>query len=201
MWYTITMISEEYLLKNYCIEGWSVSDIASELHCSQSKVTYWLHKYNITKRTISEAIYLKSNPDGDPFRVKKLKTKEDWFLYGLGLGLYWGEGTKSNKHTVRLGNTDPNLIKKFIKFLCGIYSIDTNKLHYGLQVFSDMDPLKAQQFWMKELSANQEQFQKVIVTPARGVGTYKNKTKHGVLTVHFNNKKLRDIIVDTVREL
>jgi hypothetical protein len=32
-------------------------------------------------------------------------------------------------------------------------------------------------------------------------GTYRNKTKHGVLTVYFSNTKLRDIIMDAIEEL
>lgn len=56
-------------------------------------------------------------------------------------------------------------------------------------------------FWMKKLEVSKKQFQKVVVTPTREVGNYRNKTKHGVLTVHFNNKKLRDIIVHAIKEL
>ena len=37
-------------------------------------------------------------------------------------------------------------------------------------------------------------FQKVIVTPTRGKGTYKHKSEYGVLTVYFNNSKLKKIM-------
>lgn len=123
------------------------------------------------------------------------------FLYGLGLGLYWGEGTKSNTNSVRLGNTDPKLIKTFLKFLKLCFQIDENKLRFGLQVFSDMNPNRALHFWVKELGLKQSQFQKVIVTPARSIGTYRQKTQHGVLTVYFNNKKLRNLIVGEIEKM
>jgi hypothetical protein len=38
-------------------------------------------------------------------------------LFGMGLGLYWGEGTKRGKGGMRITNTDAKMIKKFIEFL------------------------------------------------------------------------------------
>jgi hypothetical protein len=195
------MISKKFLLEEYVENKYSASQIAKMLECSASKVTYWLQKYNIKKRTISEAVYVQSNPLGDPFEVQCQRTNQDWFLLGLGLGLYWGEGTKSNRHSVRLGNTDPKLILVFLQFLNNSYKIDKTKLHFGLQIFSDMNPDTALSFWVKELQVTKAQFQKVIVTPSRGEGTYLKKIQHGVLTVYFNNKKLRDIIVGAIQEL
>lgn len=197
----MSVISQKLLEKEYLENKHSAAEIADSLDCSENKVNYWLRKYKIPKRTVSEAIYVKNNPDGDPFSQKQLHKKEQFFLYGLGLGLYWGEGTKSNQHTVRLGNTDPRLVKKFLEFLVECFEIDERKLHFGLQIFSDMNPRKAKAFWIKKLGVSGSQFQKVIVTPARSVGTYRNKTEHGVLTVHFNNKKLRDIIIDEIEKL
>jgi len=63
------------------------------------KVCYWLQQWDIPKRSVSEALYVKHNPGGDPFSERNLDTG-DLFLFGLGLGLYWGEGTKSNKYAV-----------------------------------------------------------------------------------------------------
>lgn len=194
-------IPKKQLRTLYIDKRKSAKEISEILSCSENKVNYWLKKHSIPKRSVSEAIYVKANPQGDPFEFREPRTVEEVFLYGLGIGLYWGEGTKTNKHTVRLGNTDPRLVKKFIEFLERIYGTKRSKLKFGLQVFSDMSPEKAKSFWMKELGANEEQFQKVIVTPARSIGTYRHKTKHGVLTVHFNNKKLRDLICDTVENL
>jgi len=128
------------LEKLYLKNKKSSKEISNIFKCSENKVNYWLNKYNIPKRSISEAVYLRLNPKGDPFKLKKLKTKEEALLFGLGIGLYWGEGTKRNEYAVRLGNTDPALIKKFIEFLENIYSIDRKKLRFGLQIFSDMSP-------------------------------------------------------------
>ncbi|NIR49424.1 hypothetical protein GWO43_13020, partial [candidate division KSB1 bacterium] len=177
------------------------NDIGVMLGCSDRKVDYWLKKHGISKRSISEAIYAKANPGGDPFTIQDPKTIDQAILFGIGVGLYWGEGNKRNKHSVRLGNTDPKLIKKFIEFLKVAYCVDVKRLKFGLQVFSDMSPRHAQTFWEKELGISSNQFQKVVVTPARGVGNYRNKTQYGVLTVYLNNKKLRDVICTTIENL
>lgn len=33
------------------------------------------------------------------------------------------------------------------------------------------------------------------------MGTYRKKTQHGVLTLYFNNKKLRDIIIGEIEKM
>ncbi len=194
-------MNESRLTKLYTERKLSSQQIAGIYKCSPNKINYWLNKYKIPKRKISDAVYNRHNPKGDPFLLNVPANLHTMFLYGLGIGLYWGEGTKSNKLSVRLGNTDPRLIKKFIEFLKDIYGIDTKKLHFGLQIFSDMSPHKTLSFWQNHLKARKSQFQKIIVTRARSIGTYRQKTKHGVLTVYFNNKKLRDIICNEIENL
>lgn len=194
------MISKSYLQRNYIRDHKSVSEIAKSLKCSQSKINYWLGKHKIQKRTISDAVYLKNNPNGDPFS-KPLLAQENMFLYGLGLGLYWGEGNKANKHAVRLGNTDPDLVKMFLMFLEQIYNIDTKKLRFGLQIFSDCSADESIKFWSTQLSVHKDKFYKVIITKSSKSGTYTNKNFHGVLTVYFSNVKLRDMIISAIDDL
>ncbi len=185
----------------YSYEKLSAKEIAVRLKCAPSTVDYWLNKLKVKKRSISEASYLKHNPNGDPFSLRHLSKPKDYFIFGLGLGLYWGEGTKSNISSIRLGNTDPDLIQHFILFLKKIYNIDQRKLKFGLQIFSNMDSGKALKFWMSKLQVPKGSFQKVVVTPKRGVGTYTRKIEHGVLTVYFNNKKLRDILCGEIEKM
>jgi|SRR3989344_4591006 len=191
----------EDLRKLYLEDRKSAGQIARLLKCSEHKVNYWLTKYGIEKRSISEAVYAYCNPNGDPFLIHAPENISEGKLFGLGLGLYWGEGNKRNLSSIRLGNTDPRLINIFISFLEKFYNIKRQKLRFGLQIFSDMSIQNALIFWQKELEVPRAQFQKVIVTPSRGVGTYRNKTKYGVLTVHYNNKKLRNIICQTIENM
>ncbi len=194
-------LSKEKLSELYLAKKNSTAIIAKTFGCSENKVNYWLIRHGIQKRSIAEAMYVKHNPAGDPFKIKLPKTIDEGMLWGLGLGLYWGEGTKANKHSIRLGNTDSRLIRKFIDFLIHSCNIKEEKLRFGLQIFSDTRAKEAVRFWCKELGVSLSQFQKVIVTPSRGSGTYRNKSKYGVLVVQFHNRKLRDIICDTINTL
>jgi len=188
------MMNKMELKKLYLKDGFSVAQISDKFSISQHKTNYWLFKYGIKKRSISEAMYLKLNPNGDPFSYNAPRSKTEWLLFGLGIGLFWGEGNKRNKFSVRLGNTDPRLIKTFLMFLDKIFRIDKTRLRFGLQVFSDTSPKIAKKYWEKELNISSSRFYKVTVTPARSVGTYKHKSNYGVLTVHFSNTKLKKIL-------
>jgi hypothetical protein len=179
----------------------SVHTIARELNCSDGKINYWMEKHFIPKRSISEAIYTKNNPKGDPFTPVTTKIDTDSFLFGLGLGLYWGEGTKKNPGQVRLGNTDPYLVRAFLIFLRKMYDVDNSKLRFAIQIFSDMDQKKEEKFWQEFLKVEAKQFYKTINTRSGSIGTYREKSKHGVLTIYFGNKKLRDILIAEIEKL
>lgn len=193
------MISRKRLEQLYVCRGKSMQEIADILDCSVSGVQYWISKYKIKTRSISDAVYLKNNPHGDPFLFKKPDSFEKAILFGLGVGLYWGEGTKANKTSVRLGNTDPALVEAFIVFLEEIFSLKRSQLRFGLQIFSDMSEKEGLDFWSKTLRIEKSQFYKITVTPYRSIGTYRIKTRHGVLTVYFHNRKLRDILVELLK--
>ncbi len=178
-----------------------MKEVADILQCSVHKVSYWMGYHNFGRRSISEGVYIKNNPYGDPFMFRPPSTKSEAVLYGVGLGLYWGEGTKANKHSIRLGNTDPKLIKKFVLFLETFFAIRKTEMRFGLQIFSTMSGRVATAFWANELGVSHKQFMKTVITPARNLGTYHKKIKHGVLTVYFHNKKARDILVKEIEKL
>lgn len=192
------MIERSTLERLYSVELLSSAQIAAKLECSVNQVNYWLSKHEIAKRSISDAVYARRHPEGDPFTILPIDSYEKAELYGMGLGLYWGEGTKANKYSIRLGNTDPELIKIFIQFLVKLYGVDKNHLRFGLQIFSDLNPEASLSFWMSELQVSRDQFYKLHITPTGSIGTYRNKNKHGVLTLYYHNKRLRDIIVNAL---
>jgi hypothetical protein len=188
---------DEIVLRNLYVENKaSMMEIATSLGCSVHKIEYWMDKHKIKRRTISEAIYQKHNPNGDPFIVKRVTTKRDHKLLGIGLGLYWGEGTKADKYSIRLGNSDPALLRMFMMFLIELFGIEKDDLRFGLQIFTDINPDEALGFWTRELDVKSSQFYKVIVTISGSLGTYRKKSLYGVATVHYHNKKLRDIVVN-----
>jgi len=194
-------ITRNFLIDYYLKKKWSTAQIARYIRCSENKINYWLTKYEIKKRTISDAIYELRNPLGDPFLIKKPENLQQGILFGLGLGIYWGEGLKRGKGAVRLTNTDPQMIRKFISFLQKFCGIDRNRLKFSLQIFSDISKEKALNYWIKKLGVNREQFYKTIISKVRGRGTYKYKSEYGVIIVYFNNIKLKKIILEMIEKV
>jgi hypothetical protein len=190
------------ILENlYLTKKYSSAEIAKKYNCSETKINYWLAFYKIKKRTISEAIYQKNNPKGDPFLFNRPKTLSQMFLFGLGLGLFWGEGSKRSFHSIRLSNSDPELVKKFIDFLVNIYNIDKGKLKFQLLSYDDLNSDDLKFFWIKYLSVKNTQFFKTTILKRRGKGTYLKRMKHGVIIVHFGNIKLRNLICSQIANI
>ncbi len=195
-------LSFQNLYRLYIKNHKSAAEISEIIKCKERKVHYWLAKHNIPKRTISEAIYVKKNPKGDPFRIKKKFTREELKLFGLGLGLYWGEGHRKNKVSVRLGNTDPALVRCFIKFLVNVCGVRKKDIGFRLIIFSDISIIDAKRFWIQELRITPNQIKgKVTVLKSGRVGTYRQKSKYGVIILEYHNKKLRDVILNMIDEL
>ncbi len=177
-------------------------EIAEKERCSHSSIRYWMGRYDIPRRSWSEATYIKRNPKGDPFKIKQRLNKSDILLRGLGLGLYWGEGDKSSNNTqVRMSNTDPYLIKKFRDFLAKIYSVKEEKFKYSLAMFNDGDKIKAVKFWKGHLGIERNQLGKIIVIPPQGRGTYKEKNQFGVITITVCNNKLKEKILEELKQI
>ena len=194
-------MNKKFLENLYLIKKLSSAAIAKKYNCSETKINYWLAFHKIQKRTISEAIYQKNNPKGDPFLFNPPKTLHQMFLFGLGLGLFWGEGTKRNIYAVRLSNSDPKLIKKFIDFLVSIYNVDKTKLRFQLQIYDDLNLNELITFWTKYLSVKNTQFYKTTILKRRGNGTYLKKMKFGVIIISFGNVKLRNLICSQIANI
>ncbi len=195
------MIKKETLELLYLKNKLSANEISEHLKCSPGQVNYWLAKNGIIKRSISEAIYQQNNPKGDPFLFNNPKDLKGMFLFGLGLGLFWGEGSKKNQNAVRLSNSEPALVKKFIDFLIEIYNIDKKKLKFQLQIHDDLNANKMLSFWARYLSIDKTQFYKTTILKRRGEGTYHKKMEYGVIILNFGNTKLRNLICSQIANL
>ena len=168
-------------------------DIAERENLSNSGVAYLMNKYGIKRRPRSEANYIKYNPKGDPFKIKQLKSKRDFELFNLGVGLFLGEGTKKNKFSLNLTNSDPKIIKLFLKFLREICGVKGEKFRAGLNIFDDIDVKKTTRFWSKTTQIPLFRFLKPTVRKNKG-GSYKNKSLRGTLTIYVLNKKLKELM-------
>ncbi len=177
--------------------GFSMKDIAYKYNVSIHKVAYWMDKYAIPRRNRSEATYIKSNPTGDPFKITDIDSPEKSELLSLGIGLYMGEGSKKHQHQVRFTNSDPTLIRIFLKFLRDICCVNPSKVKAWLNVFDDVSFKETMSFWLNQTQILEENFMKPTIRPHR-TGTYKSKSPYGTLTIIVCNTNLLRFIKEQI---
>ena len=181
--------------------GLSMMQISRKMKLSHSKIAYWMNKYRIPKRSISEAVYQKQNPKGDPFEIKSINNLSDAFLSGLGLGIYWGEGNKADRNSLRVGTSDPRMIIAFKRFIKHLYQVPECKFGYSLMCFKDSSKTIARTFWSRQLNIKPHKLGKITLIPSMGKGSYRKSSSYGVCTVYVCNTKLKKIIMDQLRQL
>lgn len=174
-------------------------EIAKELGMSEHKIAYWMSKYEIKTRSRSEALYLKLNPLGDPFEIKIIQSNSDFLLMGLGIGIYWGEGNKVTRNSVRVTNSDPNMILIFREFLLKICQVTPEKIRYSLICFNDSNKNDVVRHWSELLEEPEAKFGKIVEIPTQGKGTYRKKSKYGICTITVSNLKLKQWIMNQVQ--
>jgi len=194
-------ISKTDLLQLYIVEKKSMHDVAKILNFSIHKVEYWLKKYDIGRRNRSNANYAKYNPDGDPFQIKENLSLDEEKLFSLAIGLYWGEGGKTNYQSARLTNSDPAMIMIYYQFLTTICQIKPVKIHFHLQTFKDNNITLAKKYWSEKLNIAQDLVNTSKPIPSQGKGTYKHISSYGVMTVGVYNTHFRTWMMEQLTKL
>lgn len=83
-------------------------------------------------------------------------------LLMLGIGVYVGEGTKSNEQ-VRVINSDARIISIAVRWFTEILSVPKENLQIRLHLYPDNNVQKSIQFWAKQTGISSGQFQKISV--------------------------------------
>ena len=186
-------LAQSTLVSLYYDQHYSMQEIAAELGCSPHKVVYWMDQYGLERRDWSEATYVKNNPDGDPFTIYEPHTSDEWMLFGLGLGLYMGEGTKTGKCNIVMTNTNPHIHRIFIQFLKVFCGVSSSQLRCWINIFDDVSAQIATKWWCHQLALSEDQFFKPTIREQKQ-GTYTRKSQHGTISVCFSNTKLKQIL-------
>ncbi len=180
-------------LQNLYKKGLSMQEVADKTGWEYSQVRYWMARYKILRRSRSKAVYLKNNPQGDPFKIKKLSSKKDFELYNLGIGLFLGEGTKKNKFSVILANSNPNIVSLFLRFLRETCGAKEDKIRAWLNIFDDVDANETMRFWSEKTNIPMNRFNKTTIRKGKK-GSYKNKSRYGTISVFITNIKLKELM-------
>ena len=100
--------------------------------------------------------------------------------------LYLGEGTKDiRRGSLMLGNSDPKIIKLFLRLLRHAYLIDESKFRCTLQCRADQNIKKLEKFWSKHTEIPLTKFYKARIDP-RTIGKPTKKLDYkGVCVINY----------------
>lgn len=100
-----------------------------------------------------------------------LISERDVFM--LGIGIYAGEGSKTHD-LVRLVNSDPRILRLFIRWLRKLGASETN-FALRIHAYPETDSKAAERYWLKELELPLSSLQKMCIDTRKG----KSKAREG----------------------
>jgi len=187
-------------------EGYSYNYISEKTGVSKSTLSGWLSgvSYMPNKTTI-EKIGKARAASGYQKAKQKLEsiekagreakqdinkiTKRDLFM--AGVGIYIGEGTKTNG-IVRIINADPKIIKFMVKWFKEVCGLPKENFRIRVHLYPDNNIEECVKFWSNNSGIPVAQFYKTQVDLRQNKKTFKKgKLPHGTahLSVNSNGKK------------
>lgn len=120
-------------------------------------------------------------------RVRYLrKLPEDADTAKLLLGaLYWAEGTKNPRSCLTFGNSDPNLVRFFLRLLRFSYDIDEKKFRCTVQCRADQNTKQLEKYWSGLTTIPLSQFYSSRIDPRTKGKPSKKKEYQGVCRINY----------------
>ncbi|MFC7247036.1 helix-turn-helix domain-containing protein [Catellatospora aurea] len=194
--------------------GCSVPDIASRLGVARSTAFQWVRHIPLDsdvaaaerRRAHSRAM---TDARWGAHRVQTAQRRQDAQDVGqavveelaerdlalLGAVIFWCEGTKekpwrANDGRVTITNTDPRLLRIFIRFLESV-GVSRGELSYRVSIHETADPDEAARWWAAELTIPLECFRRATIKRHRPTSTRHNQGDgyHGCLVVTARRRR------------
>lgn len=192
---TCTKDDEEVIeeVKNlYYGKKYSARETGEELGWSIKQVYSFMKRNGLERRSARETNQFRFERQNPSFEIKKNLDKEEEKLKVAGIMLYWGEGSNrkgDRNSTVDFANSDPEMIKLFMKFLRTICGVDGEKLRGYLYCYSNQDVKRLEKYWSNLTGIPLDQFIKSYVREDFDPDK-KGRTKYGTFHVRYSDKKL-----------
>lgn len=182
-------------------QGVSISDIAAKLNVSKSTVSMWCRDIVLTKDAITnistrsdskstkallnytESLRIKRQENTEISKEKgknKLGLLSPRDIYCIGIGLYWGEGYKRGSQEFGFTNSDPGMIKFYVKWLKIVFGVDKDDLILRVSI-NELHRSRIQlveSYWSKLLSIPLSSFTKPSLIKTQSKKIYSNSETH-----------------------
>lgn len=170
--------------------GLSGVAIARKLNLPIRQVYRILEKNNISRRTSAQSNLLRFLKETPSFQIKKKINVDDKLLKISGIMLYWAEGSHyANKQMLDFANSDPDMIRIYLKFLLGICGICKEKIRIYLYCYANQHVEELKMFWSRVTRVPLKQFTQPYVRKDFREDKI-GKMPYGLVHVRYADKKL-----------
>ena len=173
--------------------GASLGKIAKRLEISKSTASLWLRDSKLTDQ--QRRSLLKRPNAGSGSRELALKRTERWqleavtfwqkhkneALFLLGIGLYWGEGSRTQK-CLGISNNDPGLLRVWTSW-CKCYLPRGVKQTVRILAHGDVNASRARRYWAR--ATGYPVAKHVTRLPTRGTKKPKKLAPYGTAVVRL----------------
>lgn len=194
-------LSKNLIKKLYHKEKLSASQVAKRLKTTTWTILGFMARNNIKRRTFREANQICFKNKSLTFSLKKRLSTKDKRLKIAGIFLYWAEGAKLSEKNcgIDFANSNPEMIRIFVKFLREICGVDRKKLRVYLYCYSDQSIEILLNYWYKLTNIPKNQFSKPYIRndflPEKS-----GKMKYGMVHIRYADKKLLYQIDNWIKE-
>lgn len=192
-------------------QGYSYGCISERLGISKGTLYPWLASipYTPNKEVVARigkaraksgerksALKRESLKEAKRISLRDIASISERDLFMLGLGVYIGEGTKTND-IVRIINANPAVVALSIKWFKIVCGLSLSNFSIRLHLYPDNDVQEAVQFWSRVTGLPREQFQKPQIDLRRKKISKRGKLPHGTahVTVKSNGNKNFGVIL------
>ena len=133
------------------------------------------------------------------FQPKQNLTTDDQLLKVAGLMLYWGEGGKTHTSGIDFANSDPSMIKVFLKFLRTIYQIDESRIRIYLYSYQTLPTNKLIEYWSNQTKISSTQFTKPYIRSKSK--EIHDKMQHGLIHIRYSDIRLFRIVMNEIAKV
>ncbi len=181
----------------YWEEKNTIEEIANKLNISYWALYNFMKRYNISRRDSSEANY-NFNRLKPQFEIRANLSIADEKLKIAGIMLYWAEGTLRG-NTVDFVNSNPYMVRIFLRFLRQICGVDQKRLRLYLYAYSYQDMNKTKKYWHKVTRIPLNQFTKPYIRKGN-LNISNRKLPYGLIHIRYNDKKLLKLIEGWIKD-
>ena len=196
-------------------QGYSINKISKILEVSKGSVSVWTRDILLTDEQIKSLKHFsreENHTQSESARKKRYqwqiegreKAKEKNWLHSVGCMLYWAEGAKlNNKNSVNFVNSDPQMLKLYIKFLNKCFDISNDNIKWTINCYTNnginIDEIK--KYWIDELKLNENNLGKIQINKiSKNSKRKRNTLKYGTVKLIINNTKIIQHIYGAIQE-